>query len=114
MGIFHCLVLVKKHNVTDVVSAFAISENMHDIGLESLRFFKKIKIKNIIHVCQLRHKTSEKGPVNSLYLKLFNPSLYYTLYEMGYRCTYTHVTSVVEAERKIAVTKKTKEKCVLH
>jgi hypothetical protein len=75
VGIFHCLVLVKKHNVMDVDSAFAISENMQDIGLETLRSFKKIKIKNNIHMCQLRHKTSEKGPVNSLYLKLFNPTL---------------------------------------
>jgi len=52
-------------------------------------------------MCQLRHKTSERGPVNSLYLKLFNQTLEYTLHEMGYGCTYTHVTSVVETEQKL-------------
>lgn len=41
MGIFHCLVLVKKHNVSDVDSTFVISESVQDIGLETLRFFKK-------------------------------------------------------------------------
>jgi hypothetical protein len=50
MGIFHCLVLVKKHNVTDVDSAFAISESMQDIGLETLFFFKKNK-NNKCHTC---------------------------------------------------------------
>jgi len=58
MGIFHCLVLVKKHNITDVDSVFVINESMQDTGLETARFFKKIK--NIIHMCQLRHKTSRK------------------------------------------------------
>jgi hypothetical protein len=34
-------------------------------------------------MCQLRHKTSERGPVNSLNLKLLNPTLYYTLHEIS-------------------------------
>jgi hypothetical protein len=34
-------------------------------------------------MCQLRHKTSESGPVTSLNLKLFNPTLYYTLHEIS-------------------------------